>query len=104
MSAGGAVTRVVEEHDADVAFVVDRLGHEAAVHVGVAARLVDEQPSNVIEVLRRVPALVEDGPSHQRYDSTAHDAEGFARGVVVGGGYPYCPGQPDLPPPQPRHS
>ena len=62
VAAGGRVAGVVEEDDAEVGAVVLRLGHEAAVHVRMAARLVDEQLPDVVEVLERVPSLVEDRP------------------------------------------
>ena len=58
--AGGRVAGVVEEDDAEIRAVVLRLGDEAAVHVGMAARLVDKQLPKVIEPLGRVAALRED--------------------------------------------
>ena len=51
--------------DAEVALLV-RLGDEAAVHVGVPARLVDEERAHVVEVLLRVAALLEDGRARDR--------------------------------------
>src|SRR5439155_26789503 len=72
-----------EEDDAEVGAVVLRLGDEAAVHVGVAARLVDEQPAEVVEARLRVAPLLEDRLSPQGL--TGHDAEGLAAGVVVDG-------------------
>ena len=42
MAARGRVAGVVEEDDAEIRAVVVRLADEAAVHVRVAARLVDE--------------------------------------------------------------
>ena len=63
----------------------DRLGDEAAVHVGVAARLVDEERAHVVEVLLRVAALGEDRVARDRVDPARDDAERLARGVVVDG-------------------
>ena len=60
VAARGRVARVVEEDDAEVGAIVLRLRHKAAVHVGVAARLVDEQAANVVDVLEGVAPLVED--------------------------------------------
>ena len=60
VAAGGRVARVVEEDDAEVGAVVVRLDDEAAVHVGVPARLVHEQAPHVVEPVVRVAALVED--------------------------------------------
>ena len=57
VAARGRVALVVEEDDAEVGAVVLGLGDEAAVHVGVAARLVDEQLADVVEVLERETAL-----------------------------------------------
>ena len=53
VAAGRRVALVVEEHDAEVGVRVVGRRDEAAVHVGVAARLVDEQPADVVEVRRR---------------------------------------------------
>ena len=83
MPAGGRVAGVVEEDDAEVGALVLRLGDEAAVHVGVAARLEDEQPPDVVEVLGGVAALVEDRPALERLDAAGDDAERLAAGVVV---------------------
>ena len=55
MPARGRVAGVVEEDDAEVAAGLG-LDDEAAVHVRVATRLVDEQRANVVEPLGRVPA------------------------------------------------
>ena len=70
------VAGVVEEHDAEIGAVVLRLGDEAAVHVGVAARLVDEQLPQMIEPLGRVAALLEDRVPAQLLPG--HDAERLA--------------------------
>ncbi len=73
----------MEEDDAEVGAFVLGLGHEAAVHVGVAARLVDEQAANVVDVLEGVAPLVEDRAAGQRVDAAGHDAERLAGRVVV---------------------
>jgi hypothetical protein len=77
--ARGRVAGVVEEDDAEVGAVVVRLDDEAAVHVRVAARLVDEEPPNVVEPLERVAALVEDRRAARRLDTARHDPERLAR-------------------------
>src|SRR5205085_2093650 len=73
------------EDDAQVGAFVLRLGHEAAVHVRMAARLVDEQAPHVVEVFERVPALGEDRRPLERSHAAGDDAERLAGGVVVGG-------------------
>jgi hypothetical protein len=73
----------VKEHDAEIGAAVLRLGDETAVHVGVAARLVDEQATDVVEVIAGEAALVEDRPALQRFDATGDDPERLAAGVVV---------------------
>ena len=83
MPARGRIAGVVEEDDAEVGFAVVRLDDEAAVHVGVPARLVDEQPTNVVEPVVRVAPLVEDRRPMRRLDSARHDPERLAGGVVV---------------------
>jgi hypothetical protein len=82
--AGGRVARIVEEDDAEVGAAVLGLGDEAAVHVGVAARLVDEQPPDVVEMLEREAPLVEDRAPLERRHAAGDDAERLAAGVVVG--------------------
>src|SRR6187431_2769887 len=79
------VAGVVEEHDAEIGALVVGLDDETAVHVGVAARLVDEKPSNVVELLERVTALFENRRAARRLDAGRHDPERLARGVVVDG-------------------
>ena len=54
-----------------------------AVHVGMAARLEDEQPANVVEALERVATPVEDRGTAQRLDPARDDPERLATGVVV---------------------
>src|SRR5581483_2705129 len=83
VAARGRVAGVVEEDDAEVRPVVLRLGDVAAVHVGVPARLVDEQPPDAVQVLRGVAPLVEDALSRDRLDAAGDDPEGLPAGVVV---------------------
>ena len=68
----------MEEHDAEIGARVVRLDDEAAVHVGVPARLVDEQPPNVVEPLERIAPLVEDGGAARRLDAARDDPERLA--------------------------
>ena len=74
------------------ALAVVRLDDEAAVHVGVAARLVDEQPPHVVEPLECVAALVEDRRAVRGIDSAGHDPERLAAGVVVDRADLHAPG------------
>ncbi len=61
--ARGRVAGVVEEDDAEVGAVVVRRDDVAAVHVGVAARLEDEQAAHVVEAREGVaPALEHRAP------------------------------------------
>src|SRR5262249_62357993 len=60
VAARGRVASIVEEDDAEVSPLVLRLGDEAAVHVCVPARLVDEQAPDMVELRRGEPPLVED--------------------------------------------
>ena len=81
--ARGRIAGVVEEDDAEVRFRVLRLDDEAAVHVGVPARLVHEQPPNVVEPVVRVAPLVEDRRTLRRLYTVGDDPEWLTRGVVV---------------------
>ena len=83
VAARGRVARVVEEDDAEVGALVLRLRDEAAVHVGVAARLVDEQAADVVDVLEGVAALVEDRAAGKRVDAAGDDPERLAGRVVI---------------------
>ena len=83
MPARGRIAGVVEEDDAEVRFRVLRLDDEAAVHVGVPARLVHEQPANVVEPVVRVAPLVEDRRTLRRLDAVGDDPEWLTGGVVV---------------------
>ncbi len=83
VAARRRVTLVVEEHDAEVGAGVVGLGDEAAVHVGVAARLVDEQATDPVEDLAGEPATLEHGRALERPDAAGHDPERLAARVVV---------------------
>ena len=85
MAAGRRVALVVEEDDAEVGAGVVRLGDEAAVHVGVAARLVDEEAADAVEDLAGEPAALEHRPALERPDAAGDDPERLAAGVVVDG-------------------
>ena len=74
----------MEEDDAEVGALVVRLRDEAAVHVRVPARLVDEQLAHVVEPLERKAALVEDRGALERRHTAGDDAKRLAGGVVVG--------------------
>jgi hypothetical protein len=76
----------VEEHAPDIGAGVLRFSHEASVHVGVTARLVNEQASDVIGVVEGITSLGQDRVALKRRGSVPDDAEGFPRGVVIDGG------------------
>ena len=78
------VALVVEEHDAQVAVGVVGWRDEAAVHVGVAARLVDEELADVVDIRGGPAAAFRHGPAFERRDTAGHDPERLATGVVVG--------------------
>jgi hypothetical protein len=80
---GGRIAGVVEEDDPEVCAVVVRRDDEAAVHVGVAAGLEDEEPADVVEPLERVAPPVEDGRAARLVDAARDDPERLASGVVV---------------------
>ena len=73
----------MEEDDAEVGALVLRLGDEAAVHVRVPARLVDEQPPHAVEPLGRQAALLEDRPALELRHAARDDPERLAGRVVV---------------------
>ena len=83
MAAGRRVAGVVEEDDAEVGGGVVRRDDEAAVHVRVPARLVDEQPPHVVEALVRVAAPLEDRRALRRVDAVGDDPERLSARVVV---------------------
>ena len=83
MTARRRVAGVVEEDDPEVGVVVVRRHDVAAVHVGVASRLVDEQPADVVEPLERVAPPLQDRRAPERLDASRDDPERLATGVVV---------------------
>ena len=83
VAARGRVALVVKEDDAEVGAVVLRRHDVAAVHVGVPARLEDEQAAVGVEVLERETAPLEDRRAVERRDAARHDPERLAAGVVV---------------------
>src|SRR5205814_22345 len=85
VSARGRVALVVEEDDAEVGTVVLRLRDVAAVHVRVAARLIDEQAAHLVEVLERVAALGKARHARERPHAAGDDAKRLAGSVVVDG-------------------
>ncbi len=84
MPAGSRVPGVVEEDDAEIGAVVVRRAHEAAVHVGVPTRLVDEQLSDRIKPIGREAAPFEDRRALRLPDAARHDAKRLPARVVVG--------------------
>ena len=82
----------MEEDDTEIGVAVVRLDDEAAVHVGMSPRLVDEQPPHVIEPLECVAPLVEDRRAVRSIDSAGHDPERLAGSVVVDRADLHAPG------------
>src|SRR4029079_1423220 len=82
VTTGRRVPRIVEEDDPEVGSLL-RLDDVAAVHVGVAARLVDEEAAPAISPVWRVAPLLEDRVAAQPIHTARHDPERLARGVVV---------------------
>jgi hypothetical protein len=76
---------VPEQHPEIRARVVG-LDEEAPVHVGMAARLVAEQPPHAVDrvVGRRGSAPLPDGRAGDRRHPRGHDPKRLAGGVVVG--------------------
>jgi hypothetical protein len=75
----------VPEQHAEVRAVVVGLDEEAAVHVGVPARLMAEQAPHDVDRLRRggvLAALAHRGAGNRR-GAGGHDPERLARRVVV---------------------
>ena len=83
MAARRRVALVVEEDDAEVGAVVLGVRDEAAVHVGMSARLVDEQLPHVVQMLEREAALLENRAPAERLDAAGDDPERLAARVVV---------------------
>ena len=81
--ARGREARVVEEDHAEVGALVVGLGHEAAVHVRMPARLEHEQPSHVVQLLGRETAALENRRPLERRRAACHDAKRLATRVVV---------------------
>ena len=83
--ARGRVPLVVEEHDAEIGAVVVRRHDVAAVHVGVAARLEDQEAPEPIEPVAREAAPLEDRPALEGRHAARDDAKRLAARVVVDG-------------------
>src|SRR5690606_18723671 len=85
VAARRGVAVLVPEQRAEVrAGVVGRY-EEAAVHVGVAARLVHQQLAEVVDV-GGIGAAFQDGGARDGGDAAGDDPERLARRVVVDGG------------------
>ena len=82
----GRVAVLVPEQHAEVGAVVVGRDDEAAVHVGVPARLLDEQPPDAVDGLGPggVRAPFGHGRARDLERALAHDPERLARRVVVG--------------------
>ena len=81
---GRRVALIVEEHHAEVRPVVVGWGHEGAVHVGVAARLVDQQVPDGLHVGRCPGAARQHGVALEGWGAIGDDAERLTARVVVG--------------------
>ena len=84
MATGGRVPGVVEEDGAELCAVVVARQDEAAVHVGVPARLEDQQLADPIVIAERRRATLEHRRPLQQRCAARDDAERLAGGVVVG--------------------
>jgi hypothetical protein len=84
VAARGRVAGVVEEDDAEVAAGL-RVDDEAAVHVGVAAWLVDQELADVVEAFHRIASRFQDRSSPGHLHPAGDDPKGLAAGVVVDG-------------------
>ena len=72
---------VVHEQHAEVAVSRHWLGGDRPVHVRMPARLEHDRPADPVEVLARVAALLQHGPSRDLLDAAGDDAERLARRV-----------------------
>ena len=86
MPARGRVAVLVPEQDPEVGAVVVGRHEKAAVHVGVPAGLVAEQPADAVDVLatRGVLAPVSDRLARDLEHAAVDDPKRLAGGVVVG--------------------
>ena len=85
VAAGGRVPGVVEEDRAEMGALVVAGQHEAAVHVGMAAGLEDEQLADAVVIAERRRAPLEHRRPLQQRCASGDDAKRLAGGVVVGG-------------------
>jgi hypothetical protein len=85
VAAGGGIAVLVPEEDAEIGAAVVRWNDEPAVHVCVPARLVAQQPTHPLHVLRRARVLApgEDGRPRNLDASLGDDAERLTCRVVV---------------------
>ena len=79
------VALVVAEEHREIGVGVVRLHRNHAVHVVVAPRLMHQEATQVIEVLARVPPLVEDRRTRNVRVAGGHDPDGLAAGVHLAG-------------------
>jgi hypothetical protein len=77
------VALVVQEQHAHVAVRRDRLGKDAAVHIGVTARLPHEGPAEIVLGLTREFPLREDRVAWDVRPAGSDDTQRLARGVSV---------------------
>ena len=66
----------MKEHDAEIGAVVVRRHDVAAVHIGVATRLEDQEAPEPIEPVAREAAPLEDRLAPERRHPARHDANG----------------------------
>ncbi len=86
VSAGGRVAILVPEQNAKVGTAIVGRHEEAAVHVGVPAGLVTQQPAHAVDFLaaRRVLAPVTDRVTRDLEHPEIDDPKRLAGGVVIG--------------------
>ena len=83
VAAHGAPALIVEKEDAERPVGCHRLGGDAAVHVGVAARLPHQCRAKAVEVLAGVAPLGQDGVAGDGRQPAGDDAQWFAGGMGV---------------------
>ena len=75
----------MQEQHAEITVVRHRLRWDRTVHIGVTAWLEEERPTQAIEVLARVAALLEDRRSRDRRQAVEDHSKRLASGVGVDG-------------------
>ena len=86
VAAHGRIALVMQEEHGQMRAGQVRLDQQGPVHVGMPARLGHQHPSQMVQMIPGVAALVEDGGAHAAAGSRRDDPDGLARGVHLDGG------------------